>query len=340
MNFIDKIKEKAKQNVKTIVLPESQDLRILKACKIIEDEKIANIILIGNKDKINSDLKENNIILKNTKIIDQNSEENKETLEKYANYLKVLREKKGMTYEKALELLKTNSRYYACMMVKENDADGFVSGAMYPTADTLKPALQIIKSRPNDIKTVSAFFIMETKETEFGDNGVLIFADCGMNENPTAEQLSDIAISSSKTFKELIDENEEPRVAFLSYSTKGSAKSDLTLKMINATNLTHEKAPNLLADGELQLDSAIIPEVQKLKAPDSILKGKANILIFPDLNAGNIGYKLVQRFGKANAYGPICQGLSKSVNDLSRGCSVDDIVGVVAITCVQALRNI
>ena len=243
-----------------------------------------------------------------------------------------------MTFDEAKKLLLQNYRYFGTMMVKENEADGLVSGASHSTADTLRPALQIIKGA-NGVKTVSAFFIMELPDKEFGENGIFIFADCGMNANPNEEQLSDIAISSAKSFKELINPNGEPRVAMLSYSTKGSAHSALTDKVINATNLVHEKAPNLLVDGEMQLDAAVVEDVATRKAPNSKVAGKANILIFPDLDAGNIGYKLTQRFGHAIALGPLCQGLDKPINDLSRGCSAEDIVGVIAITCIQACKS-
>ena len=240
-----------------------------------------------------------------------------------------------MTLDDSKRILKENNRYFATMMVKENDADGFVSGAFHSTSDTLRPALQILKTAPGT-KLVSAFFIMVLKDKEFGENGVFIFADSGLNEYPDADALSEIAISSSESFKELI--GEEPKVAMLSYSTHGSAHSPLTDKVIEATKLLKEKRPDLVCDGEIQLDAAIIPEVAERKAPGSPLKGKANILIFPDLDAGNIGYKLTQRFGHAEAYGPLCQGVSRAVNDLSRGCSSADIAGVIAITAVQAQK--
>ena len=243
-----------------------------------------------------------------------------------------------MTLEDARKILTENSRYFATMMVKMGDADGYVSGACHPTSDTLKPVLQIIKGAPG-VKTVSAFFIMDLPDKEFGENGIFIYADSGMNENPNAEQLSDIAISSAKTFKELINSEGEARVAMLSYSTKGSAHSELTEKVIEATKLAQTKAPELAIDGEMQLDAAVIPEVAEMKAPESKVAGKANVLVFPDLNAGNIGYKLTQRFAHAEAYGPLCQGLDKPVNDLSRGCSAEDVAGVVAITCVQAQQK-
>ena len=332
MDFIEKIKEQAKQEIKSIILPETEDLRVLKGTEIVLSEKTANIILLGNEEKIQKLAKENNINIDGAKIINPLKSEKLDT---YVDALYELRKAKGMTKEQAKELLTTNSRYFATMMVKLGDADGFVSGASHPTSDTLKPVLQIIKGRPG-VKTVSAFFIMCLPNNEFGEDGVFIYADCGMNENPTDEQLADIAITSSESFKELVNPNGIPKIAMLSYSTKGSAHSELTEKVIRATELAHNKAPELLVDGELQLDAAIIPEVAKMKAPDSPVAGNANILVFPDLNAGNIGYKLTQRLAHAKAFGPLCQGLDKPVNDLSRGCSAEDIAGVVAITCVQA----
>ena len=332
MDFIEKIKEQAKQEIKSIILPETEDLRVLKGTEIVLSEKTANIILLGNEEKIQKLAKENNINIDGAKIINPLKSEKLDT---YVDALYELRKAKGMTKEQAKELLTTNSRYFATMMVKLGDADGFVSGASHPTSDTLKPVLQIIKGRPG-VKTVSAFFIMCLPDNEFGEDGVFIYADCGMNENPTDEQLADIAITSSESFKELVNPNGIPKIAMLSYSTKGSAHSELTEKVVRATELAHNKAPELLVDGELQLDAAIIPEVAKMKAPDSPVAGNANILVFPDLNAGNIGYKLTQRLAHAKAFGPLCQGLDKPVNDLSRGCSAEDIAGVVAITCVQA----
>ncbi len=226
--------------------------------------------------------------------------------------------------------------YFGMMMVKQNEADGLVSGAIHSTSDTLRPALQILKTAPGT-KLVSAFFVMVVPDCEYGENGTFIFGDSGLNENPNAEQLAEIAISSSKSFEQLV--GEQAKVAMLSYSTYGSAHSASTEKVIEATKLVKEKAPNLLVDGEMQLDAAIIPEIAASKAPGSPVQGKANTLIFPDLDAGNIGYKLVQRLAKAEAYGPLCQGIAKPVNDLSRGCSAEDIVGVVAITAVQAQKG-
>ena len=330
MTFIEKMKQKSKQDIKTIVLPEAEDLRVLKASEKIIKEGFANIILVGDPEKIDEKTKENNIDLEGAKIINPLTSEK---LSKYSNDLYELRKNKGMTLDGAKDILKKNTRYFATMMVKEGDADGFVSGAANPTSDTLRPALQILKTAPGT-KLVSAFFVMVSPDKELGENGTFIFGDCGLNEYPDSDALSEIAISSSKSFTELVDA--KPKVAMLSYSTLGSAHSPLTEKVVEATKLLKEKAPELDCDGELQLDAAIIPDVAKLKAPDSKVAGHANVLIFPDLDAGNIGYKLTQRFGHAEAYGPLLQGIAKPVNDLSRGCSVEDIVGVVAITCVQA----
>lgn len=330
MSFIEDIKIKAKSNIKTIVLPESEDIRVLKATAQIEQEGFAKIILIGDKNKIKSEIETNNLSISNTEIIDPN---NFDKFEKYANDLYELRKAKGMTIEQAKELLKTNNTYFATMMVKEGDADGYVSGAAHSTSDTLRPALQILKTS-KEAKLVSSFFVMVLPDKEFGENGVMVYSDCGLNQNPNSEELSEIAIASAKSFKELI--GTEAKVAMLSYSTHGSAHSELTDKVIEATKLVKEKDPTLTCDGEIQLDAAIIPSVASSKAPDSVLHGMANVLIFPDLNAGNIGYKLTQRLAHAEAYGPLCQGVAKPVNDLSRGCSSDDIVGVVALTAVQA----
>ena len=329
MAFINQIKERAKKELKTIILPEATDIRVLKAAQIIRNEKYANVILIGNSEKVTKIAKENNIDISGVDIIDPEKSENTEN---YAKELYELRKNKGLTEEEAKKLL-LNPVYYGMMMLKLNKADGLVSGAAHSTSDTLRPALQILKTAPNT-KLVSAFFVMVVPDCEYGANGTFIFADSGLNEEPDAEKLSEIAISSSKSFKQLI--GEEPKVAMLSYSTYGSAHSASTEKVIEATKKAQEKEPNLIIDGELQLDAAIIPEIAEFKAPNSKLKGEANVLVFPDLGAGNIGYKLVQRLAKAEAYGPLCQGIAKPVNDLSRGCSAEDIAGVVAITAVQA----
>ncbi len=331
MQFIENIKQRAKQDIKTIVLPEADDIRVLKATEQVIKQEYANIILVGNKEKVEEIAKENKIDISKAEIVDPS---NSEKYDEYVNLLYELRKNKGMTIEKAKELAK-DPVYYGMLMLKDESskADGLVSGAAHSTSDTLRPALQILKTAPGT-KLVSAFFVMEVPNCEYGENGIFIFGDSGLNENPDDEQLSEIAISSSKSFKNLV--GKEPKVAMLSYSTYGSAKSELTQKVINATKKVKEKEPELLVDGELQLDAAIVPEIANMKAPNSEIKGEANVLIFPDLNAGNIGYKLVQRLAKAEAYGPLCQGIAKPVNDLSRGCSSEDIAGVIAITAVQA----
>lgn len=329
MPFIDDIKNRAKASIKTIVLPEATDIRVVTAAANILKEGFAKIILIGEKKQILDLTRKNNLDISKASIIEPASyNQYDEFVQKFYE----LRQRKGMTIEKAKSLL-LDPVYFGMMMVKTGRADGLVSGAIHSTADTLRPALQILKTAPNT-KLVSAFFLMIVPNCEYGENGTFVFSDCGLNANPNSEELSEIALSSSKSFRQLV--GKEPKVAMLSYSTYGSAKSELTDKVIEATKLVKEKAPTLLADGELQLDAAIIPEVAKSKAPGSDVAGQANILIFPDLNAGNIGYKLVQRLGKAEAYGPLCQGIAKPVNDLSRGCSSKDIEGVVAITAVQA----
>ncbi len=331
MNFINEIKEKAKQNIKTIVLPEAQDIRVLQAASKVMSEGFAKIVLLGNKEDIQSMASQNGINLDSISIIDPLSSDKKD---EYAQKLFELRQAKGMTLEKAYETIKNNI-YFGTMMIKMGDADGLVSGSICSTADTLRPSLQIVKTAP-DTKLVSSFFVMQVPNCDYGDNGLFLFADCGLNVNPTADELSEIAISTAKTWMNLF--GTEPRVAMLSYSTLGSAPDveGQNLKVREATNLVREKVPNLAIEGEIQLDAAIVPSVASKKAPESKVAGKANILVFPDLNSGNIGYKLVQRFAKAEAYGPVTQGIAKPVNDLSRGCSSDDIVGVVAITAVQA----
>ena len=329
MNFIENIKQRAKRDIKTIILPETEDIRILQAAEKILKEGFANIILIGNEEETKKLARDNNINIDGAKIVNPC---NSEKYEEYVNCFYELRKNKGITIEQAKENM-LNNIYFGMMMVKNGDADGLVSGAAHSTADTLRPALQILKTAPNT-KLVSAFFLMVVPDCEYGENGTFIFSDAGLNPNPTSEELSEIAISSAKSFEQLVEK--EAKVAMLSYSTYGSAKSELVDKMIEATKILKQKAPNLKSDGELQLDAAIVKEIGDKKAPGSEVAGHANTLIFPDLNAGNIGYKLVQRLAKAEAYGPLCQGIAKPVNDLSRGCSSDDIVGVVAITAVQA----
>ena len=329
MSFIDQIKERARAHIKTIVLPEATDVRILEAAQIVKSEGYAKVILIGDEEKVKEIAKDKTIDIGEIKIVDPLKSEK---TEEYAKVLYELRKAKGMTEEQAHQLV-LDPVYFGMMMVKLNEADGLVSGAAHSTSDTLRPALQILKTAPGT-KLVSAFFVMVVPNCEYGSNGTFIFADSGLNEEPDSDKLSEIAISSSKSFKQLV--GEEPKVAMLSYSTYGSAHSASTEKVIEATKLVKEKAPELLVDGELQLDAAIVPEVAEFKAKESPLKGQANVLVFPDLGAGNIGYKLTQRLAKAEAYGPLCQGIAKPVNDLSRGCSAQDVAGVVAITAVQA----
>ena len=329
MSFIENMKLRAKKNIKTIVLPEGNDIRTIKAVEKVLNEKFADVIVLGNKNEILELAKKESINIDGVKIINPINDSN---YDKLVNDFYELRKAKGMTIEKAKEILKDET-YYGMMMVKEGLADGLVSGACHSTSNTLRPALQILKTAPGT-KLVSAFFVMVVPDCEYGENGTFIFSDSGLNEYPDADSLAEIAISSSKSFKQLV--GAEPKVAMLSYSTYGSAKSPLTEKVIEATKLLKEKEPDLICDGELQLDAAIVPEIAESKAPGSPVAGKANTLIFPDLDAGNIGYKLVQRLAKAEAYGPLCQGIAKPVNDLSRGCSFDDIVGVIAITAVQA----
>ena len=329
MSFLSDIMNRARQEIKTIVLPEATDIRTLKATDKILKEEFCKIILVGNKVDILNLANENALDISKADIVEPSKSEK---YEEYANAFYELRKNKGMTIEQANTLVK-DPVYFGMMMVKLGHSDGLVSGAIHSTADTLRPALQILKTAP-DTKLVSAFFLMIVPECELGENGTFVFGDCGLNENPNSEALSEIAISSAKSFEQLT--GKQAKVGMLSYSTYGSAKSELTQKVIDATKLVKEKSPKLLVDGELQLDAAIIPEIAASKAPNSPLKGMANTLVFPDLNAGNIGYKLVQRLAKAEAYGPLCQGIAKPVNDLSRGCSSKDIVGVVAITAVQA----
>lgn len=328
-NFLDNMVAKAKSDKKTIVLAEGFDVRTVKAAASASTQDIADIIILGQKDDICKMAEEEKVDISKVKIINPLEDEN---FDDFANTFYELRKAKGVDADKARETMK-NPLYYGVMMVYKNMADGMVAGACNATANVIRPALQILKTAPGT-KLVSAFFVMCLPTDEYGEGGNLIFADCGLNENPDAEAVSEIAISSAQSFKSFI--GGEPKVAMLSYSSYGSAKSELVEKMQLATKLAKEKAPDLALDGELQLDAAIVPTVAKLKAPESPVAGKANVLVFPDLNAGNIGYKLVQRFAHAEAYGPVLQGIRKPVNDLSRGCSWEDIVGVIAITCVQA----
>ena len=331
MNFIDKIKERAKSDKKRIVLPESMDKRVIEAAEKILKEDLAEVVIVGKKEDI-LEISQGYDISKAI-IVDPFTEEYTEEL---INELVELRKSKGMTYDEAKKLLLEDYMYYACMLVKTGRADGVVSGACHSTSNTLRPALQIIKTKPG-IMLVSAFFLMVVPDCEYGENGTFIFGDSGLEQNPTPEKLAAIAASSAESFKLLVEA--EPRVAMLSHSTMGSAKHADVDKVVEGVKIAKEMYPQYKIDGEMQLDAAIIPEIAASKAPESDVAGHANVLIFPDLDAGNIGYKLVQRLAKAEAYGPICQGIAAPVNDLSRGCSADDIVGVVAITAVQAQNN-
>lgn len=329
--IVAEMAKKVKINKKKIVLPESEDSRVLKAAAIVAENDYADIVLIGKEEEIKKKCKDENINMPYDKIqiIDNITSSKKEM---YDNMLYELRKNKGMTLEEAKKI-NEDKVYFATMMVKANDADGLVSGAIHSTANTLRPALQIIKAA-DGIKNVSSFFLMETKKKELGENGVLLFSDCGLIEFPTKEQLVDIAIESAQSYKMLT--GYEPKVALLSYSTKGSAKGEAIDKLNEVLNILKEKNVEFDVDGEFQLDAAIIPEVAKLKAPNSSVAGHANVLIFPNLEAGNIGYKMAQRFGDTLAIGPVTQGLKKPVNDLSRGSSVEDIVGTIIVTCMQA----
>ncbi len=328
MGFIDVIKERAKADKKTIVLPESMDRRTFVAAEKILKEGLANLIIIGTPEEVAKNSE--GLDISGAVIVNPFTYEK---TEEYVNLFVELRKAKGMTPELARETMLKDYAYYGCLMIKNGDADGMVSGACHSTANTLRPCLQIIKTKPGT-KLVSAFFLMEVPNCEFGENGTFVFADCGLNQNPNPDELAAIAISSAESFRMLV--GKEPKVAMLSHSSKGSAKHDDVTKVVEATRIAKETAPDLALDGELQLDAAIVPEIGASKAPGSAVAGHANVLVFPDLDAGNIGYKLVQRLAKAEAYGPMCQGIAKPVNDLSRGCSADDIVGVVAITAVQA----
>ena len=329
MSYIDMIKERARLDKKTIVLPESNDKRTLLAAARIVEEGIADIIMIGDEEKIMDGAGWLEVDLSKVKVVNPKTTPK---LDDYVNLLYETRKAKGMTPEKAREILTTDWLTYGVMMVKEKDADGLVAGACHATADTLRPALQILKTAPGT-ELVSGFFIMDVPNCEFGANGTFLFADCGLNQDPTSAELAAIADSSAKSFRALV--GEKPIVAMLSHSTKGSAKHALVDKVVEATKIANEKYPQLDLDGELQLDAAIVPSVAKAKAKGSEVAGHANVLIFPNLDCGNIGYKLVQRLAKAEAYGPMLQGIARPVNDLSRGCSAEDIVGVVAITSVQ-----
>lgn len=330
MAAIDKIVQKAKSNMKHIVLAEGTEPRTVKAAEQIVKMRIAHVTLLGNREDIEKVAFEHNTDLTGITIINPNSSAKTSS---YVDMFFEQRKSKGVTLESAKEIMRTNTLYYGTAMLKAGDADGMVAGAINSTGNVLRPALQIIKTAPG-ISIVSSCFIMELPDKKYGQEGVMIFGDCAVIPDPSADELAAIAIASAQTGKSLLDIN--PRVAMLSFSTKGSAKHDLVTKVQLATEKVKELAPDLIVDGELQADAAIVESVSSLKSPGSPVGGKANVLVFPDLQAGNIGYKLVQRLAGAKAIGPIIQGLAKPVNDLSRGCSIEDIVNVVAITAVKA----
>ncbi len=324
-SFIDTLIDRAKADKKTIVLPEGNDERILEAAQEALAQGIANIIILGDADEIAA----KGYSLEGATIIDPATSDKQE---EFAELLYELRKAKGMTPEEAKELVK-DPIHFAVLMVKSGLCDGLVGGACHATIKILSPSLKIIKTAPGE-PMVSSFFIMDVPGSEFGENGLFLFADCALEIQPTSEKLAHIANQTDKSFKRLI--GDDPRIALLSHSSHGSAVNDDSTKVVKAVEYIRENYPDIVADGELQLDAAIVPELGASKAPDSPVAGKANVLIFPDLDAANIGYKLVQRLGGAKAYGPVLQGLAAPVNDLSRGCTAEDVVGVIAITCVQA----
>ena len=331
MDFVKYFKEKAKSDIQRIVLAEGTEERTLKAADIVLGEGFADLIILSKPDFIKKFAADNNLqnLCKAT-IIDP---ENNPKAEEYANLIYELRKKKGMDLETARGLVK-NPLYLASAMIKAGDADGEVAGAENSTGNVLRPALQLIKTMPG-ISVVSGAFIIILKDTEFGENGVFLFADCAVTPVPDEKQLAEIAVTSAKSAKDLL--GMDARIAMLSFSSHGSASHEVVDKVSNATKIAKEMNPNLVIDGELQFDAAVVPNVAQKKAPDSVLKGKANVLVFPNLEAGNIAYKMAQRFGHAEAYGPILQGMAAPVNDLSRGCYVNDIVNVIAITATQAI---
>jgi phosphotransacetylase (EC 2.3.1.8) len=331
MSIMTGIWEKAKSSKKRIALPEGSEERTLRAAEIVKEKGYAEPVLVGIEDIIKSAAKKINVNIDGIEIINPVKSE---WFDSFVEKFYELRKNKGVTPESAKETMK-DEIYFATMLVKEKKVDGMVSGAIHSTGDLLRPALQIVKTAPG-ISIVSSSFVMEVPGTHFGENGLFVFADCAVNPDPDANELASIALSTAETARKLC--GVEPRVAMLSFSTKGSGKHPYIDKVVEATKIVKEKNPALKVDGELQLDSAIVPKVAALKAPDSDVAGKANVLIFPDLQSGNIGYKLVQRLANAETIGPVSQGFAAPINDLSRGSSVDDIVNVIAITAVQAME--
>jgi len=333
MNLLENIKESAKKHNKRIVLPESLEERTLKAADIILKEKITQVILTGNPDEIKAEAAKHQLKnLDKAIIVDPKNHEKKD---QYIDLLVELRKKKGLTRDEAAKLLE-DPLYLATLMIKSGDADGEVAGAENATGDVLRPAFQIVKTKPG-ISVVSGAFLMILKDKEFGENGLLVFADCAVHPNPNDKELAEIAVATGATTRAIA--GFEPRIAMLSFSTKGSAKHEMVDKVVNATKIAKEMDPSLKIDGELQADAAIIEAIGQKKAPGSEIAGKANVLVFPTLETGNIAYKLVQRLAHAEAVGPVLQGMAAPINDLSRGCSVNDIVNLVAITANQAAEN-
>lgn len=331
MSLVDQIKSKARKNLKTVVLPESYDERMLFAAQQIIEQGLARIVILGNPDEVTAAASAKGVSLAGVEIVEPATSPR---LAAYVDELMELRKSKGLTREDATNLLTAKDNlYFAGMMVRTGDADGEVAGATGTTGDVLRAAFQTVGTAPG-IKTVSSFFLMVTKNPLFGENGILLFADCAVNPNPDAQALAEIAVATARNCSAFLDV--PARVGMLSFSTKGSAKHDDVDKVLKALEIAKGIEPGLQIDGELQADAALLPKVGEKKAPGSAVAGKANVLIFPDLDAGNIGYKLVERVAGAEAIGPVIQGLAKPINDLSRGCSVEDIVNVVAITAVQA----
>ena len=328
--IIDKLIERARNNKKTICLVETDDIRTLEAASKVMEKDFANLILVGNENDINKLASDNKIDISGIKIIDPKTSELTNIL---VDKFYEIRKDKGLSYDEAKEIIVTDYLYFGDMLVYMDYADGLVAGATHSSSDVLRAALKTVKTAP-DSKIVSSFFLMELENKNLGSNGLFIYSDCGMIQNPTSEELVNIAYSSNETFKTLIGDT--PKIAFLSHSTNGSSKCSDVDKVKDAVNMFKDKYPNIIADGELQLDAAIVPSICESKFSNSKIKGDANILIFPDLDAGNIAYKLTERMANAKAYGPITQGIKKPINDLSRGCNSDDIVGVIAITCNQA----
>lgn len=333
MKLIDQILQNARKLNKRIVLPEGTETRTLKAAEIILNEKIASIILLGNIEEIKAKARDLKVDISGASLVDPVNDVNRG---RYADIMVEMRKSKGLTREEALNLL-NDPLYFGTLMIKAGDADGEIAGAINSTGDVLRPAFQYVKTLPG-VSVVSGAFLMFVNNPAYGHEGILVFADCAVMPDPDEKQLAEIAVTTARTAKAIV--GLEPRVAMLSFSTKGSARHEMVDKVVNATRIAREMAPDLKIEGELQVDAALVDEVARLKAPGSDVAGKANVLVFPTLESGNIGYKLVQRLANAEAIGPVLQGMAAPINDLSRGCSVNDIVTMVAITANQAAANL